>query len=39
MAYYIIENAIDYENRKEPIPHYLNYIFKGLDVKKEKQQF
>ena len=36
MSYYFLDNAIDYENRKEPIPHFLNYIFKGLDVIYEK---
>jgi len=36
MAYYFLDNAIDYENRTSPIPHFLNYIFKGLDVIYEK---
>ncbi len=36
MSYYFLDTAIDYENRFEPMPHFLNYIFKGLDIKYEK---
>ena len=36
MSYYFLDTAIDYENRNEPLPHFLNYIFKGLDIKYQK---
>ena len=36
MSYYFLDNAIDYENRNNPLPNFLNYLFKGLDIGYEK---
>ena len=36
MSYYFLDNAIDYENRNKPLPNFLNYLFKGLDIGYEK---
>ena len=35
MSYYFLDNAIDYENRKSPLPNFLNYLFKAVDVQNE----
>ena len=32
MSYYFLDNAIEYDDRNNPIPNFLNYIFKGIDV-------
>ncbi len=36
MSYYFLDNAIDYENRKNPLPNFLNYLFKAIDISYEK---
>ena len=36
MSYYFLDNAIDYENRKSPLPNFLNYLFKAIDINYEK---
>ena len=36
MSYYFLDNAIDYENRKNPLPNFLNYLFKAIDINYEK---
>ena len=32
MAIYFLDTAIHYKNRSNPLPHYINYIVKGLDI-------
>ena len=32
MSYYFLDNAIEYDDRHNPMPYFLNYIFKGIDV-------
>jgi len=36
MSYYFLDNAIDYENRKNPLPFFLNYLFKAIDINYQK---
>ena len=36
MSYYFLDNAIDYENKKNPIPFFLNYLFKAIDINYQK---
>ena len=36
MSYYFLDNAIDYENKKNPIPLFLNYLFKAIDINYQK---
>jgi hypothetical protein len=36
MAVYFIDTAIHYQNRKHPLPFYINYLTKGLDINFEK---
>jgi hypothetical protein len=36
MSYYFLDNAIDYEDRKSPLPNFLNYLFKAIDINYEK---
>ncbi len=36
MSYYFLDNAIDYENKKNPIPVFLNYLFKAIDINYQK---
>ncbi len=32
MAIYFLDTAIHYKNRSNPLPHYINYLVKGLDI-------
>ena len=32
MAVYFIDTAIHYQNRTNPLPPYINYVKKGLDL-------
>ena len=34
MSFFFIDTAIDYENRKFPLPSYINYITKDIDFVK-----
>ena len=36
MAVYFLDTAIHYQNRNHPLPFYINYLTKGLDVNFEK---
>jgi len=29
---YFVDTSIDYENRKNPLPKYINYLYKNLDI-------
>ena len=31
MSFFFIDTAIDYENRKFPLPSYINYVTKDID--------
>ena len=32
MSFFFVDTAIDYENRYKPLPNYINYITKDIDV-------
>ena len=36
MAFFFLDNAIDYESRKNTLPIYLNYLFKAMDFEFQK---